>query len=308
MKTNLRAIVWAVILGLIGEAAWAGGYETLAKKLSRDASKAGVERLAVLPLVAMDGSDTQEGRYIAEQLTTQMALYGKVKVVERSLMRAVASEQTLAQTGVIDSRSLGQLGRMLQAKAVVTGSYVGLGDYLEIQARIIDIETGVVLSARRLRVEREWSPSRAESAPAANSRMGAPLWGTAGPRSSAEGDSRMGALPVSFQAEERSYGVEADKCAPARKKVDELEKGVLDLKARYWVSEFKANGISADNLKMPGSIITDPKLRLRFYQLLQNAYAKSSPPLDEAEMKWLNAVERKAFVLYYACDLNEEAL
>ncbi|MBI4248862.1 MAG: hypothetical protein HY611_05110 [Elusimicrobia bacterium] len=288
MKTNLRAIVWAVIVSLIGEAAWAGGYETLAKKLSRDASKAGVERLAVLPLVAMDGSDTQEGRYIAEQLTTQMALYGKVKVVERSLMRAVASEQTLAQTGVIDSRSLGQLGRMLQAKAVVTGSYVGLGDYLEIQARIIDIETGVVLSARRLRVEREWFPSRTESAPVANG--------------------RMAASPVSFQAEDRRYGVEADKCAPARKKVDELEKGVLDLKARYWVSEFKKNGISADNLKMPGSIITDPKLRLRFYQLLKNAYAKSSPPLDEAEMKWLNAVERKAFVLYYACDLNEEAL
>ena len=63
MKTNLRAIVWAVILGLIGEAAWAGGYETLAKKLSRDASKAGVERLAGLPLVAMDGSEHPARRY-----------------------------------------------------------------------------------------------------------------------------------------------------------------------------------------------------------------------------------------------------
>ena len=63
------------------------------------------------------------------------------------------------QTGALDSGSLSPLGSLLQAQAVVTGTFVTIGDTLEVNVRVILIESSVVLTARTTRLKRDWFPA-----------------------------------------------------------------------------------------------------------------------------------------------------
>ncbi len=91
------------------------------------------------------------GKIVAEWLITALVKEGRFDVIERRLLEKVLSEQKLGATGLIDEQHASKLGRMLGAKVVVTGSIMKLQNVMEVNARIIDVETGSVIAAELVR-------------------------------------------------------------------------------------------------------------------------------------------------------------
>lgn len=88
---------------------------------------------------------------VAEWFITAMVREGRFDVVERRLLEKVINEQKLAMTGVVDASGASELGKLLGVKVIITGSVMKLRNVIEINSRIIDVESGSIITAEHVK-------------------------------------------------------------------------------------------------------------------------------------------------------------
>jgi curli biogenesis system outer membrane secretion channel CsgG len=91
------------------------------------------------------------GKIIAEWVTTAFVKEGRFDVVERRLLSKVLSEQELAVSGMVNTNTATELGKLLGVKIVITGSVIKLSQQIEVNARIIDVENASIIAAENVR-------------------------------------------------------------------------------------------------------------------------------------------------------------
>ncbi len=91
------------------------------------------------------------GGIVAEWFTTTLVQDGRFEVVERALLQKIVTEQKLGMTGLIDKNSSSQLGKLLGVKTIITGSVLQIQDTIEVNARIINVQTGSIIAAENIR-------------------------------------------------------------------------------------------------------------------------------------------------------------
>lgn len=98
-----------------------------------------------------DAFKTQDmGGIVAEWFTTAMVKDGRFQVVERALLKKIVQEQKLGMSGLIDQDSTAQLGKILGVKTIISGSVLLFQDHVEVNARIINVNTGSIVAAENL--------------------------------------------------------------------------------------------------------------------------------------------------------------
>lgn len=91
------------------------------------------------------------GKIFAEWLITALVNQGRLEVIERRLLEKVLSEQKIGATGLVDEQYASRLGKMLGARAIVSGALMKFQNVIEANARIIDVESGAVIAAEIVR-------------------------------------------------------------------------------------------------------------------------------------------------------------
>ena len=281
---NKRMLVLAVMLAAAVETQ-ADGFKSIARDLASQAKKAGVSRVVVMPFEAADGGSPRDGWNISEKILTQLVRTGKVQTLERTMLKALMEEHQLGRTGALDSLTLRKLGKMLSAEGIIVGSFVGLGREVEINARLINTETGVIIAASQRRADRDWFEQSVF--------VPAPVFTVEAPTILTEGEIAL-----------RDSVADDGNCDGAASTVDSLEREILDLKARYWAYRLK-NGLDLKTLKVnPGSTISDPELKRTFYVKMKAWYAlERVPALSAFETKRFAALDGQAYSLVQKCGI-----
>lgn len=108
----------------------------------------------------VDGKISSGSSIVPERITTSLLGKNKIEIIERRLITKILQEKYLSQTGVVDSTEVKQIGSILGVEAVVTGTLIDLDNgYTEINARMIRVETGEILSAAAALVPKTWTDS-----------------------------------------------------------------------------------------------------------------------------------------------------
>ena len=242
----------------------AGGIESMGRELARAAKGAGLARVAVMALSPAGRQSTFEAWNVSEQLLAGIASAGEVQVVERSMLGKVMEEHRMAATGMVDAAALKKLGKVLPVDGVVTGSFVTRGNTMVVRARLIDVETAVVVAASERRIEREVFDARDEAA--------------ASPEAA------------------------ASDCSGAARRVDRLESDILDLKARHWALQFKKGAGLSELGGDPVAIVSDAALRRVFYDKVMDWLGRERvPELTDDEVRRLVTLDQEAFALHGDC-------
>lgn len=109
-------------------------------------------------------ADTAAG--LAEGVTASLASTGRVKLVERSRLKAVLSEAALGMTGAVDPATAAKVGQLSGAEYLITGSITRIAvrdEYrsvvvatkterivdIEAEARMIEVKTGLLVASAR---------------------------------------------------------------------------------------------------------------------------------------------------------------
>lgn len=122
----------------------------VAKEVQSDFKKT---KLAVIDFeIQGEGFETEDmGKIVAEWLITALVQEGRFDVIERRLLEQVLKEQNLGASGVVDAKSASKIGKVLGARIVISGSVIKLSKFTEVNARLIDVETGSILAAESVK-------------------------------------------------------------------------------------------------------------------------------------------------------------
>jgi len=106
----------------------------------------GFKRIVISQFVMNGSSFNRLTEKIQEQLLIAMVKRG-TKVVERSQLERVLREQKLNYSGLITLDTAKKVGQLLGANGIILGTASDMGDSISINARLVDLETGIAVTA-----------------------------------------------------------------------------------------------------------------------------------------------------------------
>lgn len=90
------------------------------------------------------------GKIVAEWFTTALVETGRFDIIERRLLQQLLDEQKMGQSGLIDPTSASRLGKVLGVSTVVSGTVQNYDGNYEINARLINVESGAIIVAEKV--------------------------------------------------------------------------------------------------------------------------------------------------------------
>ena len=128
----------------------------LSKKLNKHIKKDRDMKLAVLNFTYPRGRTSTGSILVSERLITYFVQDGAI-VIERRHLEKLLEEKRLSQTGLLRSDATDKIGKILGVDAVAVGTLQDLSsDATEVLARIIRVDTGEILSAASIVMDRMW--------------------------------------------------------------------------------------------------------------------------------------------------------
>lgn len=135
----------------------AGPADDLAADLSGQIESTQTLKLAVLTFPYIDGFESKGSKIVQERMTTALSPHAKFALMERALLHKILEEKKLEMSGLFDEKTIKGLGKMLGVDAVLTGTLIDTGDNdVEINARVIDAESGRVLASGKAAIKKIW--------------------------------------------------------------------------------------------------------------------------------------------------------
>jgi hypothetical protein len=131
----------------------------LAYRMPADKQKTGLppsattgSSLAVVDLNAYGVSDS-DARALSSRLTSELFNSGKYIILEREKINEILTEQGFQQTGCTTSECLIEAGKLLNVHMIVGGSISKIGVFHTLELRLIDVETGKIISVANEDIE-----------------------------------------------------------------------------------------------------------------------------------------------------------
>jgi curli biogenesis system outer membrane secretion channel CsgG len=148
-----------IMLLAISTPANAGNYETemtnMADAISTSFDQQQVKTIAVLDFTDLQGTVTELGRFLAEELSTNLVT-GKKKfdVIDRANLSRLLDENKLSRSGLVDPENIKRLGKIAGVDALIIGTVTPLGKSLRVTAKVINTESAKIVGAARGDVEK----------------------------------------------------------------------------------------------------------------------------------------------------------
>jgi TolB-like protein len=131
------------------------GVEQLASQIAKGAPEGRQLRVAVADFPDLQGMTSELGRFIASRLTTRLAQSQKFFVIERQRLGQVLVELKFSMSDLVDPAKAKQLGRMAGVEAIVVGTVSDLGNQVDLDARMIEIETNRMLLGATVTISKD---------------------------------------------------------------------------------------------------------------------------------------------------------
>lgn len=131
------------------------GVEQLAAQIVRAAPEGKQLSVAVADFPDLQGVTSNLGRYVASRLTTRLAQTPSFFVIERQRLGQVLAELKFSMSDLVDPSKAKQLGRMVGVEAIVVGTVSDLGNQVDLDARVIEIETNRMLLGASVTISKD---------------------------------------------------------------------------------------------------------------------------------------------------------
>ena len=91
------------------------------------------------------GIPTYEAETLTERLRSEIANTNAVRLTDRKLLEKILQEQGLQQSGCTTDECAAEVGQLLGAQFIISGSIGKLGNSFTIDAKMVSVTTGAVV-------------------------------------------------------------------------------------------------------------------------------------------------------------------
>ena len=110
--------------------------------------------IAIADFINDDGKVSKLGRYTAEKLTPYFTRSDQFQVLERALIDKVIAEQQFQVSAFVDESSTREIGQLLGAETIVSGTISELNDVFYFNAKVVDVTYGKLLTSIDVETDR----------------------------------------------------------------------------------------------------------------------------------------------------------
>jgi len=103
--------------------------------------------IAVMDFSIIGMKNKEFNKIAMEDITTSLVQSGQYTVVERTKLDTILKEHKLADSGLIDKNSASKIGKFISANLILTGSFTKKTNHWNVNLRIIDVSSGIIISA-----------------------------------------------------------------------------------------------------------------------------------------------------------------
>ena len=125
------------------------GMQELAKQIVANSMAKGKKTIGIASFPHSNGDQSELSNYLADELVLKLfnVPESNLEIIERGQLNKIFQEMQFNMTGVVDTKTIQQLGKVHGVDALVLGSVTEMGESIRINARLTDTETGRVFSA-----------------------------------------------------------------------------------------------------------------------------------------------------------------
>lgn len=239
---------------------------------------------------AWDNSSDSDGRQEASLLTSALVQAGGVEVIERESLDKILAEQKLLATGAVGQKEFAKtVGQIIAVDALIQGKIFLVDKATELHIRMLEVASGRILYAGHRAI-----PGRGMNLKRMMDFMApVPEFGVTAP-----------VLPdISVGEAQKPPAPANDNCGRQEMSRDNLERSIVDLKARFWAGRMLEPGFSSAGLvRNPGSEIANDEVRRQFYERLNYWHGLGyAPELSAEEWKTMQQAEDRLKQMEAAC-------
>jgi TolB-like protein len=128
--------------------------DDLANQIITEIDKSDKQIVAIADFYDLSGRITEFGLFISEELVNRLGRSKKINLVERRDLKRVMEELQLHLSGIVDTKSAKEVGALLGAEILCTGTVIELPKSFKINARLIDTETGRIFATAGATVDK----------------------------------------------------------------------------------------------------------------------------------------------------------
>lgn len=122
----------------------------LAGRLAAPITDSAKKKVTVIDFTDLDGTSSELGKYIADQLTVDMVMAKHdFSMLDRANLKSILDEHSLTAKGLVDPKNAKQLGQFAGVDAIVLGSIVPRAHSVSLTARIITTDTAEIVGAAK---------------------------------------------------------------------------------------------------------------------------------------------------------------
>jgi len=166
----MRKITSSIIVSLIllssssfGASNLEAGVAEVGKSIAQSMQKEGKKKIAVIEFSDLNDNVNDLGRFLAEELINELLKNKEDKgyeIVERRQLNKVLKQLKLSSSGLLDPKSMKEVGKVLNVDAIVTGSLTDLGNDIKVNARIISVESAKIISSASTKIPKVGSVAK----------------------------------------------------------------------------------------------------------------------------------------------------
>jgi TolB-like protein len=131
------------------------GIDQLAQKVNEAVPEGRELKIAIIDFPDLQGTTCDLGRYIANRLTTQLSQNQKISVIERQQVGKTLTDLKFSTSDLGDPKNVKQLGKTIGADTLVMGSISDMDKQIDVDARMIDIESNKTLKGATATVNKD---------------------------------------------------------------------------------------------------------------------------------------------------------
>ncbi|MBL8037222.1 MAG: hypothetical protein JNN16_06930 [Nitrospira sp.] len=130
-------------------ASYEDSLKQLAEGVTERAAKAKKQRLAVLDFTDAQGEQTPVGRFLAEELGTQIMVAGELTTVDHTLLSSTLKKMQLEHIDPAHAKAVRRAAKAVRADVFVSGTYTETPEGLQVTVRLITPKQAQSISATR---------------------------------------------------------------------------------------------------------------------------------------------------------------
>jgi len=122
----------------------------MSSTLSESIIKSAKKSVAVVDFSDLQGNATELGRFIAEEISTDLVAKAEgFEVIDRTHLNSILLENKLSLSGLVDRETVKKLGKIAGVDALVTGSVTPFGDSIRVTCKILATDTARVIGSAK---------------------------------------------------------------------------------------------------------------------------------------------------------------